>query len=96
MKPPKGGTPAKHKPAIINAKLPRASFCLLLRSRSRVLNPWLFIMPIAMNASAVVKPPIRKKYRLPATQRGYAGDGDEVVADVCYADVCDEAFNVVL
>ena len=90
MKPPSGGTPAKDKPAIMRAKLSKGAFLPNPAKSSSVLKPLLFMMPTAMNASAVVKPPIRKKYRLPASPRDVdAGDGDEVVADVCNADVCD-------
>ena len=82
---------------MISAKLTKGIFLPKPAKSSKVLKPWRFMMPIVMNASAVVMPPIRKKYRFPAKpRRGDAGDGDEVVADVCDADVCDHAFNVVL
>ena len=61
MKPPSGGTPAKDKPAMMSAKLTQGIFLPKPAKSSSVLKPWLFMMPMAMNASAVVKPPIRKK-----------------------------------
>ena len=66
IKPPNGGTPANDKPAITRAKLDHGIFLPTPAKSSSVLKPCLFMMPTAMNASAVVKPPMRKKYKLPA------------------------------
>ena len=69
IKPPSGGTPANDKPAMIKAMLARGIFLPSPLKSSSVLKPWLFMMPIVMNAKAVVNPPMRKKYKLPAMPR---------------------------
>ncbi len=69
MKPPKGGTPANDSPAITNAKQTRGIFFPNPATSSILLNPLLFMTPSAMNARAVVMPPMRKKYRLACKPR---------------------------